>query len=221
MQMQAATSRGFHYLAPQEAQWRPYSWPGSTQHWRILASPGCGSISIRSASASTASARSLPRRGPGRGRRFVKTPTTYAAPGNCTTASMRSLKDCVVAFGEIPSGAQHARSAFGFGVAVGVLASCKIPLFEVMPLETKLGSVGIKTADKPDIIRWAAELYPEAPWQRYEAPTRGKKPHAKGDLHDDNEHVADAIAIVHAGICLPEFKQSLAFFKIGAEAGKA
>jgi Holliday junction resolvasome RuvABC endonuclease subunit len=131
------------------------------------------------------------------------------------------LKDCVVAFGEIPSGAQHARSAFGFGVAVGVLASCKIPLFEVMPLETKLGSVGIKTADKPDIIRWAAELYPEAPWQRYEAPTRGKKPHAKGDLHDDNEHVADAIAIVHAGICLPEFKQSLAFFKIGAEAGKA
>jgi hypothetical protein len=37
----------------------------------------------------------------------------------------------------------------------------------------------------------------------------------KGDLHVDNEHVADAIAIVHAGIRLPEFKQSLAFLKLG------
>jgi Holliday junction resolvasome RuvABC endonuclease subunit len=131
------------------------------------------------------------------------------------------LKDCSFAFGEIPSGAQHARSAFGFGVAVGVLASCKIPLFEVMPLETKLGSVGVKTAEKPEIIAWAAGLYPNAPWQRYESATRGKRPHQKGDLHDDNEHVADAIAIVNAGIRLPEFKQSLAFFKIGAQAIKA
>ena len=126
------------------------------------------------------------------------------------------LKGCTVVFAEIPSGAQHARSALGFGVAVGVLASCKLPLFEVMPLETKLGSVGSKTADKPDIIAWAAERYPQASWLRYEADTRGKKPHLKGDLHADNEHVADAIAIVHAGIRLPEFKQSLAFFNIGA-----
>jgi hypothetical protein len=101
-------------------------------------------------------------------------------------------------------------------VAVGVLASCKLPLFEVMPLETKLGSVGSKTADKPEIIAWAAERYPQASWLRYEADTRGKKPHLRGDLHADNEHVADAIAIVHAGIRLPEFKQSLAFFNIGA-----
>jgi hypothetical protein len=128
----------------------------------------------------------------------------------------QELKGCTAVFAEIPSGAQHARSAFGFGVAVGVLASCKLPLFEVMPLETKLGSVGSKTADKPDIIAWAAERHPQASWARYEADTRGKKPHLKGDLHADNEHVADAIAIVHAGIRLPEFKQSLAFFNIGA-----
>jgi Holliday junction resolvasome RuvABC endonuclease subunit len=125
------------------------------------------------------------------------------------------LTDCRFCFAEIPSGAQHARSALGFGVAIGVLSSCRIPMFEVMPMETKLGSVGDKKADKPDIIRWAAKRYPEAPWERYDADTRGKTPRLKGDLHVDNEHVADAIAIVHAGIRLPEFKQSLAFLKLG------
>lgn len=133
-------------------------------------------------------------------------------------AMHEELADCRFCFAEIPSGAQHARSALGFGVAIGVLASCSIPMFEVMPLETKLGSVGDKKADKPDIIQWAANRYPEAPWQRYDADTRGKAPHRKGDLHVDNEHVADAIAIVHAGIRLPEFKQSLAFFKLGTAA---
>jgi hypothetical protein len=103
---------------------------------------------------------------------------------------------------------------------VGVLASCKIPLFEVMPLETKLGSVGSKTADKPHIIAWAANRHPQASWQRYEAATRRKSALKAGDLHADNEHVADAIAIVHAGICLPEFKQLLAFFRIGAKANQ-
>lgn len=124
------------------------------------------------------------------------------------------LEGCTVAFGEIPSGAQHARSALGFGIAIGVLASCSIPLLQVMPVETKLGSVGSKKAEKSEIIAWAANRYPEAPWKVYGASTRGKSPHQKGDLHEDNEHVADAIAIVHAGINLPEFKQLLSLWKI-------
>ncbi|SHH03826.1 hypothetical protein [Bradyrhizobium erythrophlei] len=130
----------------------------------------------------------------------------------------QELHGCTAVFAEIPSGAQHARAALGFGIAIGVLASCKIPMFEVMPLETKLGSVGSKTAGKPEVIAWAANRYPEASWQRYEADTRGKSPHKKGDLHDDNEHVADAIAIVHAGICLPDFKNLLTFLKATATA---
>jgi Holliday junction resolvasome RuvABC endonuclease subunit len=131
------------------------------------------------------------------------------------------LEGCTVAFAEIPSGAQAARASYGFGAAVGVLASCPIPLFQVMPLETKLGSVGNKKAEKPEIIAWAAERYPEAPWQRYEADTKGKDGRVlnrKGGLHLDNEHVADAIAIVHAGIHLQEFKQLLAMLKVGASA---
>lgn len=132
----------------------------------------------------------------------------------------QELEGCTAVFGEIPSGAQHARSAFGFGVAMGVLASINIPLFEVMPLETKLGSIGSKKAEKPEIIAWAAERYPEAPWQRYEADTKNKKGallNKAGSLHVENEHVADAIAIIHAGIRLPEFKQSLAFLQLSAK----
>lgn len=126
------------------------------------------------------------------------------------------LKGCTVAFGEIPSGAQHARSAYGFGVAVGILASIKIPLIQVMPVETKLASVGSKTAEKPEIIAWAAERFPEAPWQRYEGDTKnktGKIVNRAGGLHIDNEHVADACAVPHAGIQTPEFRQLLALWR--------
>ncbi|WP_051346264.1 hypothetical protein [Bradyrhizobium sp. th.b2] len=129
------------------------------------------------------------------------------------------LKGCAVAFGEIPSGAQAARASYGFGAAVGILASVKIPLIQVMPLETKLASVGRKTAEKPEIIAWAAERFPEAPWPRYGANTRNKKGETvnrAGDLHIDNEHAADACAVAQAGIRTPEFKQLLALWKMTA-----
>jgi hypothetical protein len=136
-------------------------------------------------------------------------------------AMHEEMAGCTLAFAEIPSGAQHARAAFGFGVAVGVLASCKIPLLQVMPLETKIHSVNNKKAEKPEIISWAAGLFPDADWLRYEKDTRNKKGHLAnraGDLHLDNEHVADAIAIIHAGVRLPEFKQSLALLRATAKA---
>ncbi|WP_439357934.1 hypothetical protein [Bradyrhizobium sp. DASA03007] len=126
------------------------------------------------------------------------------------------LKGCTVAFAEIPSGSQRARAAYAFGVVVGILSSVKIPLIQVMPLETKQASVGSKTAEKPEIIAWAAKRFPEAPWQLYEADTRnktGKIVNRAGDLHIDNEHVADACAVPHAGIHTPEFKQLLALLK--------
>jgi Holliday junction resolvasome RuvABC endonuclease subunit len=116
-------------------------------------------------------------------------------------------------FAEVPSGSQHARSAFGFGAATMLLSSIKQPLFEVQLDQTKLASVGSKTATKPEIIAWAAGLYPSAPWLRYTREVKNKSGdivHRKGDLHDDNEHTADACAIVHAGINTLEFKNLLA-----------
>jgi len=130
-------------------------------------------------------------------------------------AFQQEIKGCTIAFAEIPSGAQHARSAFGFGTAIGVLASCPVPIIQVMPLETKLASVGVKTAEKPEIIAWAAMLYPHIQWKTYdrEVLKGGKVLRNKGDLHDDNEHAADGCAVVHAGIRTPEFKQLMAMWR--------
>jgi hypothetical protein len=125
------------------------------------------------------------------------------------------IQDCRLVFAEIPSGAQHARSAFGFGAAIGVLASCPIPVIQVMPLETKLASAGFKTAEKPDIIRWAATTYPDIDWQTYhkDVIVKGIVRRKIGDLHEDNEHAADATAAVHAGIQTDQFKQLLALWR--------
>lgn len=130
------------------------------------------------------------------------------------TALHEELDGCAVAFAEIPSGAQHARSSMGFGIAVGVLASCKIPLIEVMPVETKMVSIGSETASKAEIISWAAGLYPDAPWLRYQRDTnRGKVKRKIGDLHADNEHMADACAVVYAGIKTMQFQNLLTMLR--------
>jgi len=125
------------------------------------------------------------------------------------------MKDCVIGFSEIPSGSQRARAALGFGVAIGVLASSPVKLIEVMPVETKLASVGTKTAEKHEIIAWAAARYPHVPWMTYhnDVITKGKLMRRAGELHADNEHAADACAVVHAGIQTPQFRQLLALLK--------
>src|SRR5690349_10279903 len=43
------------------------------------------------------------------------------------------LTGCIIGFTEVPSGSQHSRSALGFGMSIGILASSPIPLIEVMP----------------------------------------------------------------------------------------
>lgn len=113
--------------------------------------------------------------------------------------------DCTVAFAEIPTGAQSARAMYAFGASVGMLASCPVPLIQVQPFETKLATVGTKTASKQEMIEWAVEKYPDAPWI-----TRGGKRTLK------NEHLADAVAVAHAGIATEQFQQLLAMWRLKA-----
>lgn len=110
------------------------------------------------------------------------------------------VKDCDYVFAEIPSGAQSARASYGFGMQVGILATSPAPIIQVMPSETKMAAVGKKTASKAEIITWASELYPKAEWIR----VRGKP---TGKLVNDNEHLADACAIAHAGLLTDEFRR--------------
>lgn len=114
--------------------------------------------------------------------------------------------DRMYAFAEIPSGAQDANASRAFGIAVGVMASCPIPLIQVQNFEAKLAAVGTKTASKQEMIEWATEKWPDAPWLR----ARGA---ANGKFTNANEHLADAMAIITAGVRTTEFAPILQFIR--------
>ena len=107
------------------------------------------------------------------------------------------------AFVEVPSGSQSANAARSLGIAVGVLASCPIPIIEVSPMEVKVAVTGDRKvkATKPDVIAWAVKRWPAAPWLRM---ANGKQ---KERILNSNEHLADAMATVMAGIATPEFQR--------------
>lgn len=118
----------------------------------------------------------------------------------------KACEGAAFAITEVPTGAQSARAAWMLGMSVGILASLKVmrvPLIQVQPSETKIASIGKKTASKAEIIEWAVAKYPDAPWLRY-------KRHGEMLLTDSNEHLADAIAVMHAGILTNEFQQAIA-----------
>lgn len=110
---------------------------------------------------------------------------------------------CSVVFAEIPTGAQSARAATAFGIATALVASCPVPVIQVQPTETKLATVGTKTASKEEMIEWAVETYPNAPWIRDK----------KGKIINKNEHLADAVAVAHAGVQTDQFEQLLALLR--------
>lgn len=102
-----------------------------------------------------------------------------------------------IVFVETPSGSQTASGMKSYGTTCQLIAVLEPQPIEVQPLEVKMASVGKKTASKEEIINWAYALYPNTP---------GWKWHG-GKLQGKNEHVADAIAIAHAGIKTSEFKR--------------
>lgn len=114
----------------------------------------------------------------------------------------RESTDYRIAFAEVPSGGQSAKAVYSFGISVGLLAflGLDVPVIEVQPSETKLATVGTKTASKQEMIEWAVETYPSAPWIRRKL---------KGELvlTNANEHLADALAVVHAGIRTGDFQR--------------
>jgi len=102
-----------------------------------------------------------------------------------------------IAFAEVPSGSQSASAARALGIAVGVIASCSVPVIEVSPMEVKrLFGAGKKGATKEQIIEWAVKQWPQANWKRFQ-----------GRITQNNEHLADAMAVVMAGMKTPAFQQ--------------
>lgn len=107
--------------------------------------------------------------------------------------------DVIVA--EVPFGSQSARASWTLGIAIGVLASLT-NIIEVTPRQVKT-ITGEAHADKAEMIEWAMSLHPDAPWAWRKF---------KGNMisvASTNEHTADALACVYAGLATAEFKERL------------
>lgn len=105
-----------------------------------------------------------------------------------------------VTFVEVPVGSQSARAMMSYGACLGVLGALRAQghqIIEVNPSDVKKHFTGNKVATKEMMIDRAIELYPDAGWPMH----RGQVTKSKC------EHMADAIASIHAGGRTPEFSQ--------------
>lgn len=107
-----------------------------------------------------------------------------------------------IAFAEVPVGSQSARAMASYGICVGVLGGCPIPLIQVTPTEVKKAATGCGTATKEEMIEWAVRKHPEAPWLTINR-------HGERQLLNKNEHLADAVAAIYAGMNTAEFKSAI------------
>lgn len=115
-------------------------------------------------------------------------------------------------FVEPPVGSQSARAMASYGICMGILGAIRaegIPLIEVTATEVKLAAVGNKHATKRQMIDWGVELYPDANWPVYRQNAKGRQ---KGEIKDTAEHVADAVAAIHAGVRTPMFQNLIRIF---------
>jgi Holliday junction resolvasome RuvABC endonuclease subunit len=120
-------------------------------------------------------------------------------------AMQKEAGEATFAFIEVPVGSQSSRAMASYGICVGIIASCPIPYFQLTPSEVKLIATGSKFASKEEMIAWASKTYPNANWLKRKS---------KGELvmMNDNEHLADAVAAIHAGVNGSEFRQAITMF---------
>lgn len=119
-------------------------------------------------------------------------------------ATWKAIQGAQAVFVEVPIGSQSARAMASYGICVGILGSIRaagIPFFEVTPNEVKLITGLGKQATKRQMIQWAYDQHPDADW-----PFQTKKG-VTTIVESKAEHMADAIAAIHAGIAGNEFQQ--------------
>lgn len=120
-----------------------------------------------------------------------------------------TCKQADAVFVEVPVGSQSARAMASYALCCGVLGSLRalgINFFEVTATEVKMAGHGSKTATKDQMITWGLQKYPNANWPYH----NGKLSEAKA------EHMADALAAIHAGIAGNQFQQMLSLARARA-----
>jgi len=117
-----------------------------------------------------------------------------------------ACQGAVLAIAEVPVGSQSARAMASYGICVGVLAACPIPLIQVTPTEVKMAATGKEHAAKKEVIEWAMNKFPNAPWLL-------RKSKGKMEPVAANEHLSDAVAAIEAGLRTQQFKQAVAMYR--------
>ena len=115
-------------------------------------------------------------------------------------AILSNTEGVSVIFSEVPTGTQSARASWTLGIAVGVLGAVHTPIIQLQPTEVKLATVGTKTASKQEMIEWAMAMHPDAPWIM-------RKSKGKMVPLNSNEHLADAVEVLYAGVQSDQFYQ--------------
>ena len=100
---------------------------------------------------------------------------------------------------EIPGGSRSARAANALGMmkALIVCYSYRKPTIYVTPMQTKR-IIGNQKATKRDMINWAVVTHPEVKWAI-----------ANGRILAKNEHAADTVAVIHAGVAIEKRNKSV------------
>ena len=98
---------------------------------------------------------------------------------------------------EAPVGSQNSRAAASYGACIGILSAVQTPMIIVTPDQVKIAAISNKKATKKEMIEWGRKTYPNADWLN--------------TLND--EHLADAVAAIHAGVQTDQFNQAKAFMR--------
>lgn len=109
-------------------------------------------------------------------------------------------------FVEVPVGSQSARAMASYAICIGVLGALMKhrPIYQLNPTEVKVVATGKGTATKREMIQWAMKQHPAAPWPTHI--TNGKTVVTESTA----EHMADAVAAIHAGVVSSQFTQTMA-----------
>ena len=110
------------------------------------------------------------------------------------------------AFVEVPHGSQSARSMASYGICIGLLASLPIPIIQVTAQENKVKAVNHKTASKEEMILWDSGKFPNVPWIK-------RKLKGESVMVEKNEHLADAIGAINAGLQTDEWHNIVSLLK--------
>lgn len=121
---------------------------------------------------------------------------------------IEACSDASFAIGEIPfcNPAGYSAANFNAGLVTGVLSACPIPLIQVFPSEVKQKATGVRSATKGEMIEWAMSRFPNAPWRM--RTLKGKRVPTAA-----NEHLADAVAAINAGLDSQQLQQALAIYR--------